>query len=90
MQDHARLILSTGVQSFLASCCDYIDAIAALFSLLTDPDVDYHIKFPLDERHPYVPTGTRELIDDSWHILYQVDGAGNVFVAYMNRRTAPA
>ena len=83
-EDAPELSWSVYVEEFLASCDDRADAIAALFSLLANPDVDNRVKFDFDY-FPY--SGKRQLIDDSWYIVYDVDDYRNVRVYTMRRRS---
>ena len=75
-----RLLVSPTVESHLADP----DAISVLYSLLADPDVDYRLKFPLAD-FPY-RSGTRALLDDSWHVVYSVEEDRSVKVHLMHRR----
>lgn len=83
-EDAPELSWSVHVEEFLASCDDPADAIATLFSLLANPDVDNRVKFDLDY-FPY--SGKRQLLDDSWYVVYDVDDDGNVRVYTMRRRS---
>lgn len=83
-EDAPRLSWSASVEDFLASCDDPSDAIVTLFSILADPDVDNRTKFDLDY-FPY--RGKRQLLDDSWHVVYDVDDDENVRVYTMRRRS---
>ncbi len=75
-----ELRLTSAVEETLAQA-GYADAVTVLFSLLFDPAVDDVYKRRLDH-FPY-RRGTRELSDDSWYVIYSVDGAGNVMVYQM-------
>jgi hypothetical protein len=59
------------------------DALLVAYNLLADPELDCRTKISLNH-FPY-QSGTRALVDDSWFVVYVVDG-DIVRIASMHRQ----
>lgn len=82
----SELYLTALAQQFVDSYDDLVDTWLVLFSILFDPEIDQRNKFALNS-FPYI--SARVLVDDSWYIVYHVEGNDVVVSSIMLQADLP-